>query len=170
MTLAEFQQLFLDIQTALTNLVSANVDTGVVKVIGRDVFDEDEAEWMGRLVGPTGLVRCWSIYSTGCAGLEDERNPVSTETFVPTYNLIGYHYYDFGTTASNSAKSFQNELNKLRWAFMQDQSLGLPSYVESHTGFINRLVLGRIDSKPVHIARVELGVRLHPIAYEYDGS
>lgn len=170
MTLPEFQTLFTNIHKAITDLVKANVDVSKVKVIGRDCFDEDEAEWVGRIMGNDGTIRCWSVFPTSTAGLDDENTPTATETFIPMFGLIGYHYYDFGTDSSNSNKSFQDELNKLRWAFMNNQALGLPDYVESHSGFINRTTLGKIDTTTVHIARVDLGVQLHPIAYTYDGS
>lgn len=167
MTQAEFQQIFVDIRDSIVDLIVSNTDPATTRVWSRDVFDENEPTWLGRLTADDGSVHCWSVSYTGCPGLDDEQNPTATETFVPTFRIIGYRAYNFGTDADNSSDAHLDEINKLRWAFLNDPTLALDDVVESHSGFIDQTMLGKIDTKSVHISRIDLGVQMHPIDYEY---
>jgi hypothetical protein len=167
MTLSEFQDLFKNIRTEIIDLIKANVTLASTAVYGREVVDGDESTWYGRLTAPNGSTHCWTVSYAGCPGLDDEKNPTATETFMPMFRIVGYRGYSFGTDAANSSDQHMDEVNKIRWAFMNNATLTLPDYVESHSGFIDQTVLGKIDTKPIHISKIDLGVQLHPIPYIY---
>lgn len=167
MTLADFQQLFKDIREAIVDVVESSVDVNKTKILARDAYHDDDTIWLGRITAPDDSIHCWSIFYTGCAGLDDPQNPVATETFVPMFRLIGYYGYDFGTDAANSTDKFQDELQALRWNFMNNATLGMGTPVNFHTGFKDQTVLGKISDRRIHIARVDMGVELTPIPYTY---
>ncbi|MFN6965214.1 MAG: hypothetical protein ACK4S4_15820 [Pyrinomonadaceae bacterium] len=166
MTREEFLQIFEDIRHAIRDKIAANVPAGT-RVFGREVFDDNESVWLGRLADDNGDTHCWSVSYAGCPALDDPEVAAATEVFRPTYRIIGYRGFDFGVDADNSSDKHEREVNTLRWEFMNDPRLGLDEYVNRHSGFIDQTVLARIDTRPVHITRVEIGVELLPIPYDF---
>ena len=167
MTEQEFQQIFTDVRDAIIAIVNQEVDPASTVVWNREVFDENPPTWLGRITAPDGSIHCVSVCYTGTAGVDDKEDGVALETFVPMFRIVIYRGYDFGTNDDNSSDKHLNELNGLRFRFMNDPILSLPDTVCQHTGFIDQTVLSRIDTTAVHISRIDLGVELLPISYDF---
>lgn len=164
MTESEFQEIFANLHQAIVNKIKSVVPAET-KVLGRDVSDvNNEKIWIGRLKDANGKIHCWTVSYQGCDSSGD--TAIAANVFTPVFNIIGYHYYEFGTEADNSTVNFAAEINALRYAFMNELTLG-QEWVCEHKGFHDQTSVLYMDGQQVHFSKVRLKVQLEPLPYEY---
>jgi hypothetical protein len=167
MTSTEFQDIFTGIQAAIVDLIKSVVPEET-RVYSRDVFDENESVWIGRLKDKSPdkpRVHCWTVTYVG--NTDEEEEAISAATFYPTFKIEGFHYYEFGTNDDNSSKRFTDEINAIRFAFMNNLTLG-QDWVAEHKGFKEQLILAKLDNQSVHMSRTLLKVQLEPLPFIYN--
>lgn len=165
MTTSEFQAIFTGAHDAVAQIIRDTVPAGT-RIFAREAFDEDEGTWVGRLKNTSGKIHCWTVAYTGTDSEEDEGS-IATDVFVLNFMIVGYLGLDFGTDAANSAKTLANEIAALRFEFMNNRSLG-EEYVSEHLGFSDKVGLVRLHNSDIHVARINLKVKLTPLAYEFN--
>lgn len=162
MTESEFQEIFTELHAAIAALIAAEAPDA--RISTREAYDADEETWIGRLKNSAGEVHCYVIAFTGVSEITE--GAVADKILEVGFRIVAYRKYDFGTDASNSTRNFTDEINAIRFAFLNDRDLG-QTWVEDHSDFKEQQFLNEISTIPVHVARADMKFYLANIPYTF---
>lgn len=146
-----------EIQTAIAELIAATATDA--KVLARNIHDVlTNAQRAMLISSTTGKLRGW-VVSQSEDGFDEGSFIPGRATYKPRFEVWQFHEYDMGNDSSNSEKTFAEERDTVKAAFIGDLTgvLGTvganpPSF--SDIGLTDKYLGGRM----LHIARGHITV------------